>query len=369
MSEPLLFMIHEILLDQRDGRHVAWRRGESQPWQVNAVAADILRALAEPMTRLELVAHLRHSYAIDEAARAVIDGFVDTLIGQGWVEAVPDRLAGGQAGLRYLRLLRRALVNLLYPEHELWLRYLESPERAPDRLARERALRDIRSWRPETYEALLACKRTGGVMFGEPTRDAHTMVGLRRLDNLEYCARRIMLDGVPGDFLEAGVCQGGASIYLRALQHALGEPGRRTWVADSFQGLPPPRLEEEAGLDLTESRFPWLAISEAQVREHFARYQLLDEGVRFLPGWFSETLAGSDTGPLALLRIDADLYESTRDVLEALHDRVSPGGYVIIDDYRAFACCQQAVDEFRSRHGIVAPLHDIDWTSVFWRKP
>jgi O-methyltransferase len=52
-----------------------------------------------------------------------------------------------------------------------------------------------------------------------------------------------------------------------------------------------------------------------------------------------------------------------------LYSKVSPGGYVIVDDYGAIQGCKKAVDEFRGRQRIPAPLQHIDWTGVYWQKP
>jgi O-methyltransferase len=104
------------------------------------------------------------------------------------------------------------------------------------------------------------------------------------------------------------------------------------------------------------------------VRRYFARYGLLDDGVRFLPGWFRDTLPAAPVKRLATLRVDADMYESTTTALEALFDRVSIGGFVIVDDYGAVAGCRRAVDDFRSRHGVSDRLVQVDWTGVWWRK-
>ena len=196
------------------------------------------------------------------------------------------------------------------------------------------------------------------------------MIGLFRLANLERCAERVIAEGVPGDFLEAGVCKGGAAIFLRALQVAHGAAERRTWVVDSFEGVPPSDAPTDAGYDihLEESRLPWLACSESAVREHFQRYGLLDSNVRFLPGWLADTLPSAPTGPLAILRIDVDLYSSTADCLDLLYDRVSPGGFVIVDDYGYLPCCRDAVDDFRRRRGVEEPISWVDGSGVYWRK-
>ena len=111
-----------------------------------------------------------------------------------------------------------------------------------------------------------------------------------------------------------------------------------------------------------------IALSLEEVQELFARYDLLDEQVGFLKGWFKDTLPTAPIERLALLRLDGDLYESTMDALTALYDRLSPGGFVIVDDYYALAACQQAVDEFRAARGADEPLERIDRDSVFWRK-
>jgi O-methyltransferase len=76
-----------------------------------------------------------------------------------------------------------------------------------------------------------------------------------------------------------------------------------------------------------------------------------------------------ETGPLALIRLDGDLYESTYVALAHLYSRLSPGGFVIVDDYGALPNCKAAVVDFRSKNAIDAPLHVIDWTGVWWQKP
>ena len=90
--------------------------------------------------------------------------------------------------------------------------------------------------------------------------------------------------------------------------------------------------------------------------------------MRFLPGLFADTLPDAPIGRIALLRLDADLYSSTMDGLEALYDKVASGGFVIVDDYWALPSCREAVDEFRARRGIAAPIERINWTVIHWRK-
>jgi hypothetical protein len=256
---------------------------------------------------------------------------------------------------------------MLYAELELQIEHLEQGVDVLEPGAElQRFQRDIARHRPEALAALMAAKSQG---MGSP-RFPHTMIGLFRLTNIERCAEQVLADGVPGDFLEAGVCRGGAAIFMRALQIALGAPERRTWVVDSFEGVPPSDSPVDAsyGLHLHEERLPWLACSEEAVRDNFQRYDLLDTNVRFLPGWIETTLPSAPTGPLAILRIDVDLYSSTATCLDLLYERVSPGGFVIVDDYGHLECCRDAVDHFRERRGVREPMHRVDGSGIYWRK-
>lgn len=201
------------------------------------------------------------------------------------------------------------------------------------------------------------------------TATGDTMVGMARLDELEACVAELIADDVPGDFIETGVWRGGASIFMRALLDVHGDTQRNVWLADSFAGLPKPDAERypaDEGDRLWEYSDD-LAVSLDQVRENFARHGLLDDRVRFLPGWFRDTLPEAPVERLAILRLDGDLYESTMVALESLYDRLSVGGYVIVDDY-ALPTCTQAVTDFRRRRGISDPIEQVDWTGVHWRK-
>jgi O-methyltransferase len=198
---------------------------------------------------------------------------------------------------------------------------------------------------------------------------AETMIGLRRLDNIEACVTVALRDGVPGDMLEAGVWRGGAVIFMRAILAAYEETDRVVWVADSFRGLPRPdaeRYPDDAGdLGWTQAR---LAASLDEVKENFRRYGLLDGRVRFLVGWFRDTLPTAPVDRLAVLRLDGDLYESIMDSLTHLYPKLSPGGFLIVDDYGSLMTTRAAVDDYRRAHSITEPMEFIDWAGAFWRR-
>ncbi len=196
------------------------------------------------------------------------------------------------------------------------------------------------------------------------------MIGMERLTSLQQCVETVLAEDIPGDLVECGVWRGGACILMRAVLAAYGDETRSVWLADSFAGLPRPdaatyKADKGQRGDLFAGI---LAVSETEVRENFRRYGLLDDQVRFLPGWFKDTLHGAPIDRIAVLRLDGDLYESTIQALEALYPRLSPGGFCIIDDYHALRSCRQAVTDYRAKHGVSAEIVDIDWTCVLWRK-
>jgi O-methyltransferase len=198
--------------------------------------------------------------------------------------------------------------------------------------------------------------------------EAETMVGLKRLDNLQHCVTSVIRNGVPGDLIETGVWRGGSSIFMRAILKACGDTSRRVWLADSFRGLPPP---DPASYPVDEGDTLWkyaeLAIPMEQVKANFSRYSLLDDQVAFLPGWFRDTLPTAPIERLAVLRLDGDLYESTMEALVALYPKVSAGGFVIVDDY-GLPTCRAAIEDFRLAQGITDPIQLIDWTGAFWQR-
>ncbi len=195
--------------------------------------------------------------------------------------------------------------------------------------------------------------------------EAMTMVGVKRLDSLQSLMLSAIVDhGVPGDVVECGVWRGGASIFMRGVLVASGQSERCVWLYDSFQGLPKPKDKDDIDLSMFSD---YLGVPLSQVRENFKQFGLLSERVKFVPGWFKDTLPTADVGQIALLRLDGDMYESTRDALENLYPKVSSGGYVVIDDYGAIAVCRAAVADFRKSVGISAPIVPIDWTGVYWQ--
>ncbi len=259
----------------------------------------------------------------------------------------------------YLDLLRRNLT-----------RY-GMPERIPAGWPLRRRLHlKVSNLLMERYNAHRLAGATPRELGLDWPAEAETMIGMQRLTSLQHCVETVLADDIPGDLVECGVWRGGACILMRAVLAAYGDETRCVWLADSFQGVPrsdPKNYKADKGLRLDRAA-GILGVSEAEVRANFERYGLLDDRVRFLPGWFKDTLQDAPIEHIAVLRFDGDLYESTIQALDALYPRLSPGGFCIIDDYHALKACEQAVTDYRAKHGISAEIIEIDGTGVFWRK-
>jgi len=260
----------------------------------------------------------------------------------------------------YLDLLKKCLVGSLYKES--WWEVIESAKGLKPFLLRTLAGRSC----------VLLKRKEKDSAGREEGKDwpfiGYTMIGLKRLNNIQHCFEEVVKNNVAGDFIETGVWRGGAVIFMRALLEHYQIKTGQVWVADSFEGLPKPDVEKygaKAGTDL--SKTVRLKVSLEEVKANFAEFNLLDERVRFLKGWFRDTLPKAPIEKLAILRLDGDLYESTIDALNALYFRVSPGGFVIVDDYNSWPSCKKAVDDFRSEHGIKDEIKLIDWTGAYWQ--
>jgi O-methyltransferase len=270
----------------------------------------------------------------------------------------------------YLDLMKRALVGLLYNEDKSFrpinLSY-------PRRFHKRWALNFLSQYLARTGKQIAEPvrfdleKRLQGIDWPPPVF-GQTMIGMTRLNHLQSCIEDVLRSGTPGDLIETGVWRGGATIFMRAVLQAYGVKDRCVWVADSFQGLPTPDLDKYPtdGGDALQKYNDFLVASLEEVKDNFQRYNLLDDQVRFLKGWFKDTLPAAPIKQLALLRLDGDMYESTIDALIHLYPKVSPGGYVTIDDYHRKGC-RQAVTDYRSAHGIDEEIKDIGGRGVYWQ--
>ena len=208
-------------------------------------------------------------------------------------------------------------------------------------------------------------RRTGG----DWPSIGFTMIGTEGLENIQQLLEDVFKQQVQGDFLEAGVWRGGASIFAKAVITIYDEKNRHVWVCDSFQGLPSATQNKDTD---RWSKMNALEVSKETVRNNFNEVFLLDSSVHFQQGYFVYSLPclrqkfkNSGT-KLAVLRADGDMYESLMDILFNLYEFVPVGGYVIIDDW-TIDVAKKAVNEFRKMFGINEQIHEFRGMSCFWK--
>jgi O-methyltransferase len=274
----------------------------------------------------------------------------------------------------YVELLKSAITYALFkPDAQLppspaeLSEAQEALERASDKfseLAAETANQEACSMLFAPPEHVVKLNRSN-------TPRSHALTPRSGIDNLHRCVETVLKEGISGDLMECGVWRGGLCIFMRGLLKAHGDTQRRVWVADSFEGLPVPdprkNLCDAICHELLGSA-NHLSISLEEVKDIFRRYGLLDEQVQFVPGYFDKTLPTVPVKSLAILRIDADYYESTVPCLDNLYPKLAVGGFLILDDYGLPLGERRAVDEYRAKHGITDKLEQVNDQEFFWRK-
>ena len=227
-------------------------------------------------------------------------------------------------------------------------------------------------------------RRTAGIFRVLP----NTMLSPRRLTNAYDCMETVERERIGGAVAECGVWAGGAIGLMASVSKRHGNRDRIFHLFDSFEGLPQPSVHDLDVVGAFRDQHPGLAPDDGsdpgslvaigacaspleQVRELFDDVLEIDpRQVVIHRGWFQDTVApaAAAIGPLAILRIDGDWYESTKVCLEGLYDNVVDGGFVIVDDYGTFSGCRKAVDEFFAARGVEPAFVDIDGEGVFLRK-
>ena len=209
----------------------------------------------------------------------------------------------------------------------------------------------------------------------------HAMTSYERMATLWNQVKYLDHYSIPGCFVECGTYRGG-SVGQMALAHLSTHKTaeRHLHLFDSFEGLPEPdkEVDGKTAAEFVEGRASGKLISTGKCVGSLEQNKLLLETTIGYPrsmlhyhiGWFQATLPklDSDFGPIALLRLDGDWYESTKLPLEYLYEKVSKGGVIVIDDYGHFEGAKRAVDEFIAARKEPILLNHIDYTARFWLK-
>jgi len=187
----------------------------------------------------------------------------------------------------------------------------------------------------------------------------HTMCSVARLRGLHEALKWVAASRLDGDVVECGCARGGSAALLALTLRQLGEQ-RNLWLFDTFEGLPAPSVDDP-DREIAELYTGSCLGQLDEVRDSFHAWGIAN-GVQFVKGLFQDTIPQSTIGPIALLHIDGDWYDSVKVCLEELYDKVVPGGIIQFDDYGYWKGARKAVDEFFMQRKISVRLKKLDYS-------
>ncbi len=199
---------------------------------------------------------------------------------------------------------------------------------------------------------------------------AYSMCMPTQMYNIIDCVEQALHDNIPGDLFEAGSWKGGMGILMKEILRRHDNHERQVWLADAWgQEFPAAVTDNDLDISPILNRLFVGSVTRDSVESNFREFLLYDDKVNLIEGYFKYTLPNVAVDSIAVLRLDADLYNSTMDALNHLYAKVSAGGYIIVDDYGIELCdCKQAIHDFRDKHGINDPIHMVDLQCAYWRK-
>ncbi len=162
-------------------------------------------------------------------------------------------------------------------------------------------------------------------------------------------------EGIEGSVVEMGCWNGGLVAFMAWTVKHKGKIKRDVWGFDSFEGFPSFEGEDARDAERTARRHGYSeGALQASYSEAVEIALKLDVDLSIIKGWFEDTVpkCKEQMGEIALLRLDGDLYSSTKYCLEELYDQVVEGGYIVIDDWHNWFGCRKAVYEFFNERGV-----------------
>jgi hypothetical protein len=199
----------------------------------------------------------------------------------------------------------------------------------------------------------------------------YTATSVERILALVEAVRYIVRSSVPGAIAECGVWRGGSMMAVAETLIAEGSTDRELYLYDTYEGMTTPSDADRA-YDGTMARTMldrepkgtgiWCYSTLEEVKANMAQTGFPAERLHYVKGKVEETIPQHPTGPLALLRLDTDWYESTRHELEHLFPLLQERGVMIIDDYGHWQGARKATDEYLKAQPRRYYLHRIDYT-------
>jgi hypothetical protein len=197
-----------------------------------------------------------------------------------------------------------------------------------------------------------------------------TMTSTARLLALIDAVRYVSRNRIAGAIAECGVWRGGSMMAVALTLRAEGDCARTLYLYDTFQGMTAPTsgdidyagVSADTHLGAQRAGSRWCAAGLDDVRDNLRSTGYPFENLRLIAGKVEDTIPAQPCGPLALLRLDTDWYESTRHELLHLFPLLVPNGVLILDDYGHWQGARQATDEYFAARGRAPLLQRIDYS-------
>ncbi len=200
----------------------------------------------------------------------------------------------------------------------------------------------------------------------------YTMTSIERQASLVQAVRYLVRRGIEGCFVECGVWRGGSSMATALTLMQEGDTTRHLHLFDTFEGMTPPTDADKTAdgtsaqahleQDVNKTGY-WCVAGIEDVQRNMKSTGYPQDRIHLVKGPVEATIPErAPVGPIALLRLDTDWYESTRHELVHLFPLLAEGGVLIIDDYGHWDGARKAVDEYLATLGRGFYLHRIDYT-------
>ena len=207
----------------------------------------------------------------------------------------------------------------------------------------------------------------------------YTLTSVERVYALRQAVTYVSRHGVSGDIVECGVWRGGSMMAVALTLLSLGDTSRTLWLYDTYEGMSEPTERDvNRGNRAARRRWErsqhhghneWNYASLDEVRQNVIATGYPESRLRFVKGKVEDTLPGTLPGPIAILRLDTDFYESTYQELVHLYPLLVSRGVLLLDDYGHWRGARDAVDRYLAEHNPPILLDRIDYSGRIAVKP
>jgi len=212
-----------------------------------------------------------------------------------------------------------------------------------------------------------------------------TLTGQRRMDHFVAIIATIVEDEIPGSIIETGVWRGGMSFMAAKALDILKDKDRTVYLSDSFEGIPDPTQygDKAHPHDVKKNPHHYSSLNENsvdRVKRDGAMFGISASRVSYVVGYFKDSLPqlikNEPNIQFAAVRLDGDTYWSTMEAIEVLYPRLSPGGFLVIDDFTDWDSCRDAIYDYRKKYGITENIFLVPHLTengeyirgAYWRK-